>query len=132
MIRHYENARNFLLVLGIQEDRIYDIIGEGSNLSDSELFERVRFWLSDPRRRALLIRKTPSKTFTEMTEPEQRYFKRLVKYQNLNWLNELFGVTADRGIKDILRFKNQMEKNEFKLPNSMVNEIMKIIALYER
>lgn len=134
-VRHYDVARMFLRSFGLRPVRVDEIIRyrhEESYLSESELFDFLNDYLSDPSRRPLFIRTKPRKTFSELNEPEQRLLKRLLKNPKLEWLNGHFGLIVDRGNKDIRVFKEKMVNNDFKLPTSMVSEILKVIALYEK
>lgn len=133
--RHYDVARMFLRTFGLRPDRVDEIIKyrhEEKHLSESGLFDFLNEYLSDPGRRPLFIRTKARKTFSELNEPEQRLLKRLLKNPKLEWLNGHFGLIVDRGNKEVRLFKEQMVNNDFKLPTSMVSEILKVISLYEK
>lgn len=132
-IRHYDVAERFLRSFGFSDDYIDRLIPSEKNpeISDNELFERLSRYLESPKRRPLLLRIKVLRTFDELTEPEQRLLKRFMKNPMLFWLGDRFGLRVDRSLKEIRLFKGQMERNDFKLPDSMVSEILKVIALYK-
>lgn len=127
----YFSLRDFLIAFGVKADRVLEILPvEYQKQTDPFLYGVVKVWLKDPITRRVYGRIKPAKAYVELSIEEKHVFNYLVKERPLFWLNEHFGLTLVKGDDNLVRFAQRIERDEFKLPESVRKELLKTLKRF--
>lgn len=127
----YFSLRDFLIAFGVKADRVLEILPlDYQKQTDPFLYGVVKVWLKDPITRRVYGRIKPAKAYVELSIEEKHVFNYLVKERPFFWLNEHFGLTLVKGDDNLVRFAQRIERDEFKLPESVRKELLKTLKRF--
>lgn len=105
---------------------------EISLLRESEApMDHLKALLKDRNIIALLIKRTPTKLYTEMALEEKEVLDRLFKDPSLNWLKKKFALYSMDVVNDVEKLERMIRDNKMIFPEGLRTEVLASIKKYK-
>lgn len=128
------NKNGIILLLhamGLDEARMKMILPDSeTQRGDKARLEMLKSWLLQSTTKMAYSRKTPNKSYSELSNEAKTVADTLFRDDRLNWLKSYFGFKVIAPSKGAKQLKQVIERNEFELRDVLRSELLKVLEKY--